>query len=273
MTDQTVSSVPQERAAEGLRTAMRLHHEQQLDRAVAGLQRSLEDARATPYEIEFETRVRLGLELADVLMERGELPAARQVLGDELAFAGGIVEWIGRIGDADQQRTARQGYSQLRDRAAQAALIGQPAPELTVREWVLGEPVTLADLIGRPVLLEFWATWCSPCVQAFQKLREIHETWRSSGVSVIALTRLYSSANGSPEAQQAEIETDRQFVEGRGLDLSVGVEEGREAHRLYGATGLPTLAVIDRGGLVVSVHRGVDDPRLPGMLRSLVDDL
>lgn len=129
-----------------------------------------------------------------------------------------------------------------------------------------GEPATLASLRGHVILLEFWATWCRPCVEVFAKLKELDEAHAARGLAIVALTRHYSAPAGAAEAQTAELDLIRKFVQPRGPRFSVGVSEDDRTQRLYGATGVPTLALIDRDGVVRHAQFGGLGPRFDEVL-------
>ena len=69
------------------------------------------------------------------------------------------------------------------------ALEGEPAPPLTVenRHTADGEPVTLADLRGKVVLLDFWGTWCGPCLASFPELKELRERFGPGGFEIVGV--------------------------------------------------------------------------------------
>lgn len=261
---------PQEQVSANLERAREcMHRGSQVD-ALSALEEALEAAHASPYDIEFETRTRLAVDLGDLYVHTNQLAEARDLLQGEAKFAEEVFGLMQQIGTPDQKRTASKGWVAVRDRAAHVALIGEPAPEPTVSAWVLGEPVTLASLRGRVVLLEFWATWCKPCVQAFAKLRALDEELRDRGLSIVALTRYYSSAPGDTAAKREEQAMVRKFLDGRDVAFPVGIAEGEETHRWYGATGLPTMTVIDHAGRVHSTHFGTESPRLRSELEELL---
>ena len=65
-------------------------------------------------------------------------------------------------------------------------MIGDPAPPLTVKEWIKGEPVAALDGGGRIHVLEFWATWCAPCREGMPHLTELQRKYKDS-VTVIGV--------------------------------------------------------------------------------------
>lgn len=66
--------------------------------------------------------------------------------------------------------------------------VGDPAPPLTIEKWVRGDSVGHFEP-GKVYVVEFWATWCGPCVRAIPHLTELHNEYQSEGVTFIASTR------------------------------------------------------------------------------------
>ncbi|MGH3563798.1 MAG: TlpA family protein disulfide reductase, partial [Mycobacterium sp.] len=173
-----------------------LRRDGRLDDAVALVEAALAEARAKPLDVPFADRVQLGLALADLYLVTEQRERAHSLLLGEVAFAEQIYRLMRQTGSQEQVRAASAGRYQLRDRAAQVALLGQPAPEIEVADWVLGQPTTLAEQRGRVVLLEFWASWCRPCLAMFPVLRDLHSRHAERGLTIIALTR-YAPDPGS----------------------------------------------------------------------------
>ena len=165
--------------------AAELRRDGRLNDAVALVEAKLAQVRAEPFDTPFRDRVQLGLALADLYLATGQRDPALNLLRTEVTFADQIDWLIRQSGSPEQVRAASTGRHQLRDRAAQVALIGQPAPEIEVADWVLGGPTTLADQRGNVVLLEFWSRWCRPCLAMFSELRELHEHYAQRGLTII----------------------------------------------------------------------------------------
>src|SRR5947208_13334 len=199
---ETVATSPQAAVRAGLDRAAELQQAGALSEAAAELERAMTAARATPYEIEFQTRIRLGTALADAYASLDRIPDARALLTDEVAFAEKVSQIMQATGTAPQKRAATSGYLQIRDRATQMALIGQAAPALSVTTWINAGPVSLEELRGRVVLLEFWATWCKPCQEMFPKLKKLHVEKGPRGLEIIALTRHYLAYRGTEKSLQ-----------------------------------------------------------------------
>ena len=272
-TSAVASSKPQERVAAHLSDAFELRRQGRHQSARERLEKALEEARATPYEIEFRTRVEVAITLAELYLAADELAAARSMLRQESDFAERIFQIVQVSGTPDQKRAAAGGRVQLRDRARQVELLGSAAPEIQVQTWINGEATTLSALRGRVVLLEFWATWCKPCQEMFPKLRRLDEECGGRGLEVVALTRHYMAYRATAASQSEELELMRKVVSEQGLAFRVGVAEDERTQELYGATGLPMLALIDRKGIVRYAHfGGGEDPKFKETLLKCLDE-
>lgn len=259
---------PQERVSARLFQASGLRQAGKLSDATAELVKALAEARETPYEIEFQTRIQLGMTLTDIYQSTGEIQKAREMLGEELAFAEKISQIMQATGTPSQKREATSGALQVRDRATQVALIGQEAPQISAKAWINGGPVTLGDLRGRVVLLEFWATWCKPCQEMFPKLEKLYQKEAERGLEIIALTRHYLAYRGTTEAMSDEIQLMRRMITDNAVTFAVGVAEDERLQGIYGANGLPTVALIDRRSVVQYAGPGADDPLFHEALQS-----
>jgi len=233
-----------------------------LDEAAAMLESALEQLRAEPFGAPFLARVQVGLALTDALLERGGAFArerVRRLLLDESGYAERIFYLTRLSGTPEQIRAASAGRLQVRDRAVQVGLLGEPAPELDVADWVQGKAASLAALRGQVVLLDFWATWCRPCLELMPRLRDLQEQYAARGLLILALTRYpQPPAEADPaEARARDRDLVRTVISGRGLDgISVGIAPDAGLQRRYGAMGVPTLVLIDRAGLVRSIASG-----------------
>lgn len=267
-----VAPTPQASVTAGLDQASRLQRTGNLLDAAAELEKALVTARATPYEIEFQTRIRLGMTLSDVYLALDKNHEARDMLAAEVAFAEKVSQIMQATGTPPQKRAAMSGYLQIRDRSTQIALMGQTAPEITLKTWIRGGPVRLEDLRDRVVLLEFWATWCKPCQEMFPKLKQLHEQATSRGLEIVAITRHYMAYGGTTEAKQEELQLMDTTVANHGIGFAVGVADDESLQKTYGANGLPTAILIDRRGVVRYAGPGEEDPGFEAMLWQCLDE-
>jgi peroxiredoxin len=139
-------------------------------------------------------------------------------------------------------------------------LVGHAAPPVELNQ-LDGQPFRLADHIGREVvLLDMWATWCGPCVAELPVLAEIAKEYKSRGVALFAVN------------QQEGKDTVLEFLKEHKLDVSILLDSDGEVGTAYGARALPTLALIDKKGVIQSVHVGFS-PSLKTGLRKQLDQV
>ena len=121
------------------------------------------------------------------------------------------------------------------------------APSRTLPRLGGGES-SIAALKGRPVIVNFWASWCDPCKEEAPALLRAHEKIRKAGGTVLGVT----VDDSSPDSQKFVEEFKLPFPSLRDVDGELGEEFGR--------TGVPETFVIDREGRVAAMRRGqVDD--------------
>ncbi|MCC6175852.1 MAG: TlpA family protein disulfide reductase [Chloroflexi bacterium] len=243
-----------------------------LDAAIAIIEAELSELRAAPNGASLQARVQLALALADTHLAAGNPERARNLLLAETAEAERLLRQVTAGGTPEHRRTISAGRLQLRDRLTQLALLGEPAPEIDVADWIQGEPTTLAGLRGRVVLLEFWATWCRPCIEAFPRLHELHARHAAEGLTVLALTR-YGPPVDDPTASRAhERDLVRTVVADRGLNFLVGIAPDEQLQRRYGASGVPTMVLIDRQGIVRLITSAGDEATLDTALATYLGE-
>jgi len=230
-----------------------------LTAATQQLELALAEARVSPYEIEFQTRIQLAMSLADLYQALDKVPTACEMLREETQFAERISQIMGSTGTPSQKRAATSGFLQVRDRATQMALLGGEAPEISIPDWLRGGPASLSQLRGNVVLLEFWATWCKPCQEMFPKLKKLHETERQRGLEIIALTRHYMAYGGTAESKTQERQLMLGMVTEHDVNFHVGIAADEGLQGMYGANGLPTLVLVDRNGIIRYVRPGEGD--------------
>ncbi len=253
-----------------LEQAYQFQQRGEMDRAVATLQSALEDARQDQ-DNGYKTRFVLAMMLPQYHLSNGSVGKALELLDTEVAFASERLKVIKATGTTEQKQYANRVFVELRDYQTRLKLLGQPAPEISVKEWISGEPATLASLRGKVMLLEFWATWCKPCEQMFDKLKRLDREYGQRGLQVIALTRHYLAYRGAAEAQAEELALMRKMVNDHALTFRVGASEDEQTQDLYGAVGVPTMAIIDRAGIVRHFYDG-DEERFQQVLEDCLAD-
>lgn len=125
----------------------------------------------------------------------------------------------------------------------------KPAPEFGL-ESVDGRTVTLSELSGKVLLIDFWATWCAPCREEIPMLNELEATYGPQGFQILAI------ADSTEDAEQV-----RAFVDEHGMQYTnlLGTDDVAER---YMVLGLPTAFLVDPEGRIVETFVGAK-PRRP----------
>ena len=123
------------------------------------------------------------------------------------------------------------------------------APDFTV-ENADGEEVKLSDYVGKPIVLNFWASWCSPCKS---EMPEFNAAWEELDGEVQFL--MVNMTDGARET----VESAREYVEGEGFTFPVLFDTKSEAAIAYSAYSLPTTYFIDAEGYVTARAVGAID--------------
>jgi thiol-disulfide isomerase/thioredoxin len=117
--------------------------------------------------------------------------------------------------------------------------------------------LSLSDLRGRAVLLDFWATWCGYCRQEAPVVDRFSQRWRDRGVVVVGV-----DTDGPHEGDP------RAYALAHGLTFPIVRDEAGRTSRSYEIDGLPTLVVVSRSGKVVAVKTGTaDDAELDRLIQ------
>jgi thiol-disulfide isomerase/thioredoxin len=142
------------------------------------------------------------------------------------------------------------------DRGAHPALTGKAAPDFTVSDG--SSSVHLAGYRGRVVLLNFWATWCAPCIQEMPSLLELHHD--RPDLAILAV-----SIDENPDAYS-------RFLVRHHVNLITVRDPDQKAAKLYHTEGWPETYIIDRQGFIRRKVVGPQDwnsPEIRAYLKSL----
>ena len=216
----------------------------------------------------------------DVWFTTGEKPRALRLESDlsELMRSGDpiatdvayvvVFEYVAEEAPAEAEfvLTAPEGATHVesffRQPASEAPhrLLGEAAPAFELAS-LAGESVNLADHLGKDVVvLDFWATWCPPCVAALPAVDRITRSYAEQGVVFFAVD------------QGETAETVNSFLESKELSPPVLMDAEGAAASAYDVEGLPTSVIIGRDGTVQVVHVGFG-PNLESQLTRELDAL
>ena len=144
--------------------------------------------------------------------------------------------------------------------AAVASTATRPAPDFTlpVRD---GGQISLAELEGQVVMINFWASWCGPCRQEFPLLEQMHQRYESLGFTILGVNVEENTA----DAERWLAETDVSFP--------ILFDRENTVSALYDVQAMPSTVFVDRTGQVRYLHRGYkpgDENEYLNLIRTLV---
>lgn len=135
---------------------------------------------------------------------------------------------------------------------------GAPSLDFVLQD-MNGKDVRLADFKGRPVLINFWATWCPPCKAEMPAIDAYYEAHRGEGLTVLAV-----NSQDAPTTVQA-------FINAQGFHFPVLLDQHNVVSDLYQVQGLPTTFVIDRDGVIQHIQIGaISAQQLDAVVRPLL---
>jgi thiol-disulfide isomerase/thioredoxin len=126
---------------------------------------------------------------------------------------------------------------------------GKAAPNFSL-DRIDGKPgqVSLAGLHGKVVLLDFWASWCGPCVQMLPTLHHLYDDWRGRGVEFVGIN------SDGPAATEAEL---HDFLAARPASYPIVIDRNGEVGSAYKVVALPHIVVVGRDGAIRRTFWGV----------------
>ena len=111
------------------------------------------------------------------------------------------------------------------------------APDFTLTS-SNGEKITLSDLRGKTIFIDFWATWCAPCRESIPHLVDLYKTYHDKGFVIIGV----SVDRGDPDLV-------RRFATSLDIPYPIVIAHG-ELEKQYGVTALPTGFLVDKDGMI-----------------------
>jgi peroxiredoxin len=176
-------------------------------------------------------------------------PKQRRFLLIGILLAGLAWTWI----SADRSGLATEGLTP-------APQQGFLAPDFSL-ETLDGQSVTLSDLRGQVVLVNFWATWCPPCRAEMPAFERAYQDYADQGFTIVAVNA----------TQQDSLPDITAFVDEFGLSFPIALDNDGTIYRLYQIRSLPTSFFVDRDGVISEVVIG--GPMAEALIRARIEEM
>lgn len=139
-----------------------------------------------------------------------------------------------------------EGAQQTTTEVDQPHMLGKMAPDFTLKD-LSGKKVSLSDFKGRPVLVNFWATWCGPCKVEMPWFEQFHKQYAAEGLEILGLTDDADAGNDviAKTAQKT------------GATYPILLTDGKVQTAYGGLDVLPMSFYVDRNGIVVEETAGL----------------
>lgn len=193
-----------------------------------------------------------------------ELPKQKQVSGaqptqaaewnESLSGTSGMSELAAQSGAAQPGALAAPAPAEGSAPQAKAVVdlsipaepqIGFRAPDFTLQT-LDGVAIRLSDLAGRPVLINYWATWCVPCQKELPLLQTLYQEYQGKGLVIITINAI----------EQDSVEKVQAMVAEKGMTYPVLLDKGDQFAKAYQAIFFPTTFFVDASGVIQHITLG-----------------
>jgi len=165
-----------------------------------------------------------------------------------VACVSGVVVALGLMGCAAEAAGDRGGDAD--SPSSSGGLVGHKAPGFSVKAVANGKgQLSLADLRGKVVLVDFWGTFCEPCKKSFPKLQDLYTKYSASGLSIVGIS----------EDEPDDKDSIPGFASSFGAKFALGWDQDKTVAHAYKPQTMPSSFLIDRKGVVRYAHVGFHD--------------
>jgi peroxiredoxin len=120
-----------------------------------------------------------------------------------------------------------------------SALIGRPAPDFVLND-IDGNAVKLADFKGKVLIVDFWSTWCGPCVGEIPDFVELYRTYKDKGLVIVGIS-----------LDQGGVEVVKNFAAQYKVTYPLVMGDQKVTEAYGGISAIPTTFIIDRQGKII----------------------
>lgn len=120
----------------------------------------------------------------------------------------------------------------------------KPAPACQLKAFDQTSPIELEKFKGQVVYVDFWASWCGPCVESFPFMNKLHNNLKSEGLALLAVNL------------DEELADAKNFLEAHKADFTVVTDTDQQCAKQFAVKAMPSSYLIDRKGMIREVHLG-----------------
>lgn len=174
--------------------------------------------------------------------------------GSEIVYQISNLEWLNTF---ESKTFELQGSKELIEFSVGGPLIGDSLSDLVLNTYD-GNQISISDYKGKILVLDFWATWCAPCVSALPKIQKLYDDYKLKGVEVIGAT--YKEKNDAVS-----------FALEKGITYSIANGDVAEERLALDSTGLPIIFILDKKGSLLEYIIGDQGEKGDRFIRSVIE--